>query len=601
VDRDDRLAEFSSRGPRVGGGAIKPEITAPGVGIVAARAGQSQPDEPVGESYTRISGTSQATPHVTGAAALLAGQHSAWRAAELKAALVGTAVPNADLDVYAQGGGRLDVAAASTRPLRVAPAVLDLGRPPWPHTDDTPTTRTVTYHNDGSEPRTLSLTVQASGPGGAPAPAGVFEVRPSQLTVPAGGSATATLTADTRQSAPDGVYLGSVVASGGEQTLRTLFTIEREPESYNLSLTHLDRAGEAAVDYFTVLDGVDAPTSTMLYEPDGTVTVRLPRGRYHLTSIIRAATDGSVSLLTRPELELTADTTLVLDARAARPAASVTVPRQAAKPLGSVVGFFRELPDGAEISASLHTFTDFAPLFTAHLGPALPADQMRGRVLSWWGEDGPAGDLGDGAHVYNLAWYPPGHLPSEFHRQVREPDLAVVQARHATEHPGTRPAKITSSSVPGYVDAWAFGTGITVPAKRTEYYSTETGVRWSSYVYGNEDPEQESEPTAYPVGPAVERWQQAPYGPGFPAPALYQGLWMSRTGDRLWLVPPLLSDQTIGHAGFGELASERRVLYRNGREFPPNANGEYDVPAAAATTASRSRRNARRARSSPPG
>ena len=38
VDRDDELAEFSSRGPRWGDGAIKPDITAPGVDIVAAKA-----------------------------------------------------------------------------------------------------------------------------------------------------------------------------------------------------------------------------------------------------------------------------------------------------------------------------------------------------------------------------------------------------------------------------------------------------------------------------------------------------------------------------------------------------------------------------------
>ena len=44
VDADDKLAWFSSRGPRFGDYALKPDITAPGVGIVAAKAGGTADD-----------------------------------------------------------------------------------------------------------------------------------------------------------------------------------------------------------------------------------------------------------------------------------------------------------------------------------------------------------------------------------------------------------------------------------------------------------------------------------------------------------------------------------------------------------------------------
>ena len=53
VDRDEKLAAFSGRGPRPGDSAVKPEITAPGVGIVAARATGTAMGEPVDERVHR--------------------------------------------------------------------------------------------------------------------------------------------------------------------------------------------------------------------------------------------------------------------------------------------------------------------------------------------------------------------------------------------------------------------------------------------------------------------------------------------------------------------------------------------------------------------
>ncbi|WP_231648290.1 S8 family serine peptidase [Saccharothrix sp. NRRL B-16348] len=68
VDRQDGIAEFSSRGPRLGDGAVKPDITAPGVDIVAAKAATGSIGVPVGDGHVAVSGTSMASPHVAGAA-----------------------------------------------------------------------------------------------------------------------------------------------------------------------------------------------------------------------------------------------------------------------------------------------------------------------------------------------------------------------------------------------------------------------------------------------------------------------------------------------------------------------------------------------------
>lgn len=70
VSKSDGLEYFSSRGPTADG-RTKPDIVLPGGGIVAARAAGTRMGEIVDEYYVRASGTSMATPHASGIAALL--------------------------------------------------------------------------------------------------------------------------------------------------------------------------------------------------------------------------------------------------------------------------------------------------------------------------------------------------------------------------------------------------------------------------------------------------------------------------------------------------------------------------------------------------
>ncbi|XP_072147883.1 cucumisin [Setaria viridis] len=110
------VAQFSSRGPNmITYGVLKPDLSAPGVDILAAWS----PEAPVSGStddkrrakYNIISGTSMACPHVTGAAAYLKSAHPGWSHAAVLSALVTTATPMGSGEPeaeHAYGAGQVD-------------------------------------------------------------------------------------------------------------------------------------------------------------------------------------------------------------------------------------------------------------------------------------------------------------------------------------------------------------------------------------------------------------------------------------------------------------------------------------------------------------
>ena len=128
------VADFSSRGPSAGLGAIKPEIAAVGVNMYMA----AEQTYPYGEiysptGYSVADGTSFATPMVAGGIALVKQQHPEFTPAQLKSAVVNTASQNnTEADgspamVVSVGAGRLDAAAAVATAITVEPSTLSFG------------------------------------------------------------------------------------------------------------------------------------------------------------------------------------------------------------------------------------------------------------------------------------------------------------------------------------------------------------------------------------------------------------------------------------------------------------------------------------------
>lgn len=604
VDDADQVADFSSRGPRVGDSASKPDISAPGVAIVAAKARDGVIGDPVGEHYVSLSGTSMATPHVAGAAALLAQHHPDWDGAKLKSHLMGSVKAPAP-DALAEGAGRVDVARAISQVVDAAPTSVSFPLQRWPHDDDQPVQETVTYRNDGASPVTLDLAVTANDPQGHPAPAGMFTLSPSSVLVPAGGEAVVRVTADTRVDGLDGVYSGHVVASAGDAGTRvvTPIAVEREIESYDLTLLGHDQSGETPDELSVTLVGLDQPLYMEVTGPNDRRSLRLTKGRYHLNAfVIRAAAPGNPSqlaLLTQPLVDLSADTTIDLDARLAKPF-TLTFERDDVQMAAGMVTYDRATPYGP-VSAEVDSGGSFEGLSSAHLGPAVPRDELQSAVMSSWAVPDATGGLADSDRVYTLAWFGFGRLLTGLTRDIEDDQLARLRVTMRANGPDLVGSLVRTPHPVGGEPLYSGSLPVTLPKRRTELVNTD-GVDWSSRLWVERvDP---NDPGSWPITEQIlcaptrsytagraydESWGAAVHGPAFPSATAvrYPGPCFQsaeRAGDTVGVHIPLFSD-AAGHAGYSLDPGDTR-LFRDGElvgESIIPGVGEFTVPASPST------------------
>lgn len=154
-DKTDKIATFSSRGPIIGANFVKPDVLAPGVAIYSTL--------PNGQ-YASWDGTSMATPHVAGAAALLKELHPEWTPADIKAALMQTAVDIGE-DLWTQGKGRINILNATQVKVLVNPELINFG-----NVDESQTTwignQSVSLKNLTTSSENFNVSINGSIPEG---------------------------------------------------------------------------------------------------------------------------------------------------------------------------------------------------------------------------------------------------------------------------------------------------------------------------------------------------------------------------------------------------------------------------------------------------
>jgi len=307
-DKYDLLAWFSSRGPTVDF-RVKPDVVAPGVKIWAALARGSYIEYSANQSripaidvdgdgrydYVMLSGTSMATPHVSGVAALLKQLNPDLTPEEVKNILISTA-KDLGYNVYEQGGGRVDVEAAINTPILVDPATISLGL----ITENTLINTTIMFTF-----KPLTTTIPSDVTNITIALEAVVKdiitgnivnaatLNATTITIPLNESRAVQLTINT--SIPKSIYEGKVIAKviGGPWENRTVHATLGFAKLNNVTIKMIDRNGYPAI-YKPITIFEHNPTSyywglnivfNTYTDENGEVHVYLPDGEFYIIGL----------------------------------------------------------------------------------------------------------------------------------------------------------------------------------------------------------------------------------------------------------------------------------------------------------------------------
>jgi hypothetical protein len=328
---------------------------------------------------------------------------------------------------------------------------------------------------------------------------------------------------------------------------------------HTLTLHYLDPNGNPTSQFDSFLfNAADGSETRPVPDANGTATLQLPDGDYSIGNEMMVPSP-SMGLPTEffdlpyPNLKLTADTVVDVDARLAKPIA-VTPPDHPATG-GVEVDYVRTVAGAPSLFGigSFNTTDDV--LLTAHLGPPLPG--LIALIDTEFGPS-PLDPAGADPIGYRLFWLRHNTYPTGFVRTVHLSDLARIDVNLGAASRSGTGAVLTFPNIPGV------GTlGSTVPlgfvGRATLYMMPNTA--WTLDV-ASDGIDQIAQPRQFQAGREYDERIDVPVlGPSLPRTRTPTS-WIRRTGDLISSHAPLFSD-AANRAGDARVTTQFS-LFRNG-------------------------------------
>ena len=560
LDENGEVARFSSWGPTVGSYRAKPDIGAPGWDITGAQ---------LGGGYTQLSGTSQATPHVAGAAALLRQLHPDWDWRRIKTTLMSTADAQREdrPATNTEGAGLLDLPGATSETLVLSHPSVDLGYLRYPD-GRRPREVEVTLTNTGTVAESVTASDLAYDQWDTRAPDGLVTIAPAQLTVAPGATETMTVTV-TPENADPGIYVGAITLARQDRDAITMpLGFYAEAPRADVHLTVLNRHGEPDAGGTVWLGNVREihPSTgggfTIVHlDENGKGTGRLVPGPVSMmTTIETPEADGTqtITLAGEPEVMLDRDLDYTIDARRAKVLEPATVTGRSTRVSQAAVYYAHndEANTGA-VGESFPVSREEIEQGRVFLQPTRrPARYGRTLFDTHWVLDGTGRDRGS---LFQLALGGPT-VPDPPVYRTSTKDLARLGTDYHSPGPGDQSFVETWQPLHALYAAYAFGRPLTTPLQRVEWVTARPDVFWTQCLIGpNWAAELCSPPTAY-----RERSRHSPVWFRAMTPAMFLG---AHDRTRMELIVGLTDGTHRGHPADPAIMGEQSLrLFRDGVE-----------------------------------